>query len=92
MQPAKSRKRLLPLALTAMILAVVVAVAQGKKQPDSVPSDIGTFDKKAAEKAYKKPYSPYVGRNDPTRPLFGDTHLHTIYSFDAGAFGCRLGP
>lgn len=37
-------------------------------------------------------YSPYAGRNFPTRPLFGDTHLHTAYSMDAGAFGARLGP
>ena len=40
----------------------------------------------------KRPYSPYAGRNFPTRPLFGDTHLHTSFSFDAGAFGARLGP
>src|ERR1700726_3108149 len=40
----------------------------------------------------QKPYSPYAGRNYPTRPYFGDTHLHTSASLDAGAFGCRLGP
>ena len=28
----------------------------------------------------------------PSRPLFGDTHLHTAFSFDAGAFGARLLP
>jgi hypothetical protein len=28
----------------------------------------------------------------PERPFFGDTHLHTAYSVDAGAFGARLGP
>ena len=28
----------------------------------------------------------------PERPFFGDTHLHTSYSMDAGAFGARLGP
>ncbi len=28
----------------------------------------------------------------PTRPLFGDTHLHTSFSFDAGTFGARLEP
>ena len=39
----------------------------------------------------KRAYSPYAGRNFPTRPLFGDTHLHTMFSFDAGAFGARLG-
>lgn len=39
-----------------------------------------------------RPYSPYAERNFPTRPFFGDTHLHTAFSMDAGAFGARLGP
>ncbi|MTH61525.1 DUF3604 domain-containing protein [Paracoccus litorisediminis] len=38
------------------------------------------------------PYSPNAGRNFPDRPLFGETHLHTTLSFDAGTFGARLGP
>ena len=38
------------------------------------------------------PYSPYAGRNFPTRPFFGDQHLHTGMSMDAGAFGARLTP
>jgi hypothetical protein len=51
-------------------------------------------DKATAERVHssKPTYSPYVGRNYPTRPFFGDTHLHTSYSMDAGAFGARLGP
>jgi hypothetical protein len=45
------------------------------------------------ERAFPKPpYSPYADRNFPTRPLFGDTHLHTSFSMDAGAFGARLSP
>ena len=54
----------------------------------------GTLDKETAEKGFpsKPPYSPYVGRNYPTRPFFGDTHLHTSFSMDAGAFGARLTP
>ena len=57
-------------------------------------TDVGTLDKASAEKAFpaKPPYSPYAGRDFPTRPYFGDTHLHTGFSMDAGAFGCRLSP
>jgi len=57
-------------------------------------TDIGTIDKAAAEKVFptKPPYSPYAARTFPTRPFFGDTHLHTSFSMDAGAFGARLGP
>jgi hypothetical protein len=57
-------------------------------------TDVGTLDKQTADKAFpgKAPYSPYAGRNFPTRPFFGDTHLHTSFSMDAGAFGARLGP
>ena len=41
-------------------------------------------------------YSPYaaheVGDGEaPSKLLWGDTHLHTGMSFDAGAFGNRLG-
>ena len=38
-----------------------------------------------------KSYSPYAGRGFASRPLWGDTHLHTALSMDAGAFGNRLG-
>jgi hypothetical protein len=40
----------------------------------------------------QKTYSPYAGRNFPTQVFFGDTHVHTGASMDAGAFGARLGP
>ena len=39
-----------------------------------------------------EPYSPYAQRSFPDNPLWGDTHLHTAISFDAGAFGARLLP
>jgi hypothetical protein len=38
-----------------------------------------------------KPYSPYANRDFPGRPLWGDSHLHTALSMDAGGFGNRLG-
>jgi hypothetical protein len=36
-------------------------------------------------------YSPWAERAFPSRPLWGDTHLHTGLSVDAGLFGARLG-
>ena len=50
-----------------------------------------TVEKKDATS--KKPaYSPFVDRHYPTRVLWGDTHLHTANSFDAGFVGTTLGP
>ena len=37
------------------------------------------------------PYSPYTDRSFPQRPLWGDSHLHTSLSMDAGGFGNRVG-
>jgi hypothetical protein len=38
-----------------------------------------------------KSYSPHAQRSFPSRPLWGDTHLHTALSVDAGLLGARLG-
>ena len=49
-------------------------------------------DKQSLADTYTgKSYSPYAGRDFPSRIYWGDTHLHTAMSFDAGAFGNRLG-
>ncbi len=37
-------------------------------------------------------YSPYPGQDFPNQVFFGDTHLHTAYSADAGMIGNTLGP
>jgi len=37
-------------------------------------------------------YSPFVGDDYPDRVFWGDTHLHTSYSYDAGLVGNNLGP
>ena len=76
-------------ALTLLALCLA-----GMALPAAAQSDVGTADKATLDKVYpsKPGYSPYAGRNFPTLPLFGDTHLHTSFSFDAGAFGARLTP
>ncbi len=37
-------------------------------------------------------YSPYPSKTFPNRVYFGDTHLHTSFSTDAGMVGCTLTP
>ncbi len=43
-------------------------------------------------KAPKAEYSPYVDDYFPNRVFFGDTHLHSSWSTDAGMAGATLGP
>ncbi|MCI0540745.1 MAG: DUF3604 domain-containing protein [Verrucomicrobiales bacterium] len=51
------------------------------------------MNKEATAKAFpKRGFSPYAGRNYPTRVFWGDQHVHTGWSADAGGFGCSLGP
>jgi len=40
----------------------------------------------------ERTYSPYPEKSFPNRVYFGDTHLHTSYSTDAGMLGNTLGP
>jgi hypothetical protein len=76
-------------ALVSLLSIPFLASAQ-----QSTTGDAGTLDAETAARAHpsKPGYSPYAGRNFPTRPFFGDTHLHTAMSFDAGMFGAKLGP
>ncbi|MBW2244673.1 MAG: DUF3604 domain-containing protein, partial [Deltaproteobacteria bacterium] len=41
---------------------------------------------------FAQEYSPYVDQDFPQRVFWGETHLHTTYSTDAGLFGTRLTP
>ena len=69
-------------ALVALALAASTggpAVAQDAGDPGSI-------------RAAGSEYSPYLNYNYPDRVFFGDTHLHTSYSTDAGMFGNTLGP
>jgi hypothetical protein len=79
------QNRTLALVSTLVILGVAAP---------ALADDTGSLTPEKAEAVFKKAanYSPYADRDFPTRPFFGDTHLHTAVSFDAGAFGARLTP
>jgi hypothetical protein len=54
-------------------------------------TDAGTLTQE--DVAHNAPdYSPFVDRHVPDKVLWGDTHLHTSYSMDAGFFGNTLDP
>jgi len=71
-------------------LTTIVALAFTSS---ATANDTGTPSPDLLAKAYTgKSYSPYAKRNFPERPLWGDSHLHTSLSMDAGLFGNRLPP
>ena len=84
--------------VTSTLLVFCSALfAAGAYASDGTPNDLyagaGDPDEEEINKALgKAPYSPYADRTYPSRPLFGDTHLHTGVSMDAGMFGARLRP
>jgi hypothetical protein len=60
-----------------------------------LPSVLHANDIKPAKedvKGPKKEYSPYVNDHYPQNVYFGDTHLHTSWSTDAGMAGASVGP
>jgi len=73
------------------LLIVAVAIAALALPGMAVAQDIGSPDPKVLEGLYPgKTFSPYAQRPFPSRVYWGDTHLHTGLSLDAGLFGCIL--
>ena len=78
-----------PLKLIAVLLTFCYALpAIADEQAGEMTLNVEA----AAEHFQSRGYSPYADRGFPTRPLWGDTHLHTANSPDAFAFGNRLTP
>jgi Protein of unknown function (DUF3604) len=58
----------------------------------ALASDIGKPSAEAMKGLYPgKTYSPYARRAFPSKLYWGETHLHTGVSLDAGLFGSTLG-
>jgi hypothetical protein len=75
-------------------VAIAALAALGPAQLPAADSAMGpdfAIDRDNAP-VLKKNYSPFVGDDYPDRVFWGDTHLHTSYSYDAGLVGNTLGP
>ncbi len=78
--------------MTKKLLTAVFVVTLMSSQP-GLTQDFGTPTPDLLNTVYTgKAYSPYAQRSIPERPLWGDSHLHTTLSMDAGLFGNRLSP
>jgi hypothetical protein len=78
----------------APILAAAIAVASVfplAAQADKTYPGYGS-EPTEGDHIGEKEYSPYLDSGYPQRVFWGDTHLHTSYSTDAGMIGNRLGP
>ena len=72
-------------------LSLLVALGLMLGASSSLQAITNAYMQKDEMKPAKKEFSPYANRGYPTKVYFGDTHLHTALSVDAGAFGNRLG-
>jgi len=70
--------------LTVAFLITIPSFAENYAGYGEEPPQGSTFG--------QKEYCPYLDIGYPQRVFWGDTHVHTSYSTDAGMVGNRLGP
>lgn len=73
------------LRIPVLMVGCLVLVAPILKAQDILPA-------REDVKPANQDYSPYVEDYYPQNVYFGDTHLHTSWSTDAGMIGATLGP
>ncbi len=97
------RRTELSLALALLFLLAVGVASYRSAFPaaaaraQTAVANVGQGKVKAAPAGPEQPqggknYSPYADRRFPTRVYWGDQHLHTSFSPDAGLVGDRHGP
>lgn len=87
--------------ISAFILLASLVACKGKTAEAETTSDTAETEEEVilGADSYDKEYSPYAGDYTPSelpngmdRPYFGDTHMHSSWSSDAGMAGATLGP
>jgi hypothetical protein len=79
-------------AVSPFFLIVILAVANPVSAQDEQAMGVD-FAVSRDEVPNAQPiYSPFVDQNHPDRVYWGETHLHTSYSWDAGLVGNTLDP
>jgi hypothetical protein len=68
-----------------LLLVTTATLTTAATAQDQIPTKDAVADLHG-----KTEFSPYVGREYPTRVFWGETHLHTAVSVDAGTM-CRVG-
>ncbi len=80
---AKGEYQMKKLSFICIVLAMGMTPA--------LSSEIQVNDEQASTLFAGKAYSPYVNRAFPSHVYWGDSHLHTGLSLDAGLFGNTVG-
>ena len=79
--------------LNIIVIATTMFIVCGcDQQTDDAASNKDKQGETTIKTEPRDDYSPYVDQNYPKDVYFGDTHLHTSYSTDAGMIGNILGP
>jgi hypothetical protein len=77
------------MTFTAAVLLFSIVPSHGADLQVGIMEQV---DAAALEKRFgQRPYSPWAESGFPRQVYWGDTHLHTGLSVDAGLFGARLG-
>lgn len=83
----KGNKLFFVLLISIMFLFSVIFAYAGDSQMGEMQVDENTLNKRFGQ----RPYSPWAESGFSRQVYWGDTHLHTGLSVDAGLFGARLG-